>query len=199
MLEPIAKKKWNRLTYVSELMVTGGKQWDENLVKLLTMEADAEAILRIHIPQRDVVDSPAWYHEQSGMFTVRSAYRLAWSHSDLATRHQATSSAPSGERKIWNSLWSANVQPKIRIFGSQLAHDSLPTVKNKWKRTLEIINVCKLCGQREEDGYHATVACIRARALREEMRKVWVLPPEKVLDTLVEIGCLYCFMHYHRK
>jgi ribonuclease HI len=179
MLEPIVKKRWNRLTYVSELMVTGTKQWDENRVRLLTVEGDANAILRINIPQMEREDSPAWYYEQSGMFTVKSAYRLAWSHSDLAIRHQATSTSPNGERKIWEVLWKTKVQPKIRIFGWQLAHDSLPTGKNKWKRTLEIINVCKLCGQREEDGYHATVACTRARALREEMRKVWALPAEK--------------------
>jgi hypothetical protein len=77
MLEPIVKKRWNRLTYVSELLVSGTKQWDENRVRLLTVEGDANAILRINIPQMEREDSPAWYYEQSGMFTVKSAYRLA--------------------------------------------------------------------------------------------------------------------------
>jgi len=35
--------------------------------------------------------------------------------------------------------------------------------------------------EREEDGYHAVVACTKSRALREELRKEWELISEDIL------------------
>jgi hypothetical protein len=100
---PIRERNFNRLTYVNELMVPGEKRWEQR-VRHLLLEDDAEAVLKIRIPQRDTEDIPAWHCEKNGLFTVKSAYKLAWSLSDLGVRHQATSSAPDGERKIWQSL-----------------------------------------------------------------------------------------------
>uniref|UniRef100_A0ACD6AUC3 Uncharacterized protein n=1 Tax=Avena sativa TaxID=4498 RepID=A0ACD6AUC3_AVESA len=50
---------------------------------------------------------------------------------------------------------------------------------NKYRRTLEIDGKCKICGLCEEDSYHATVYCTKAKALRHEMRKFWKIPEEK--------------------
>lgn len=49
---------------------------------------------------------------------------------------------------------------------------------NKWKRTLEVDNVCKLCGMGEEDEFHAIVSCTKSKALRHEMKGAWDLPSE---------------------
>ena len=77
-----------------------------------------------------------------------------------------------------NLIWKANVPPKVRIFGWRIATDSLPTNINKRRRTLEINDTCSICGNGEEDAFHATVICTKATALRQAMRKVWTLPPE---------------------
>jgi hypothetical protein len=37
-----------------------------------------------------------------------------------------------------------------------------------------------VCGVEPETSYHATVTCTKARALRNEMRKIWDLPSEEV-------------------
>ncbi|PNT73452.1 hypothetical protein BRADI_2g58691v3 [Brachypodium distachyon] len=37
---------------------------------------------------------------------------------------------------------------------------------------------CNICGWEEEDEHHAVLGCTKARALREELRKTWDLPPE---------------------
>src|SRR5438128_9683403 len=94
-------------------------------------DEEAETILKIRIPQWEIEDYPAWHLERHGFFTVKSAYRLAWQCSESGGREQGTSTASNGERKIWTSLWSTNVQPKVRIFAWMVAHDSLPTGKNK--------------------------------------------------------------------
>ena len=69
---------WNRLTYVKELMRDGEKQWDEHRVQHLLHTEDVVAVLRIRIPQREMEDFPAWHLEKSGLFSVKSAYKLAW-------------------------------------------------------------------------------------------------------------------------
>lgn len=40
-------------------------------------------------------------------------------------------------------------------------------------------SICNICGNGEEDEHHAIVACTKSRALRQAMREVWLLPPEK--------------------
>ena len=37
-----------------------------------------------------------------------------------------------------------------------------------------------ICGNGEEDEFHAVIACSKSRALRHAMREDWGLPPEKV-------------------
>jgi ribonuclease HI len=56
----------------------------------------------------------------------------------------------------------------------------LPTKKNKYRRKLELDSTCNICGCEDETSFHATVACTKSRALREEMRKGWDLPAESL-------------------
>ena len=57
----------------------------------------------------------------------------------------ATSRAPDGKRAIWKALWRYPTPPKVRIFGWQIATNSLATMENKHKRTLEKIGcVCPM-------------------------------------------------------
>jgi hypothetical protein len=40
---------------------------------------------------------------------------------------------------------------------------------------------CTICGREDESGYHAVLRCTKARALRLELSKQWVLPDESKL------------------
>jgi ribonuclease HI len=75
-------------------------------------------------------------------------------------------------------FWNANVPKKVKFFGWRVARDNLATKRNKMRRSLERDGMCNICGREEEDSFHATVNCTKARALRYEMRKHWSLPPE---------------------
>jgi hypothetical protein len=50
--------------------------------------------------------------------------------------------------------------------------------KNKLKKKLEVDGICVVCGCEDESSYHATVACTKSKALRQEMRKIWDIPNE---------------------
>jgi hypothetical protein len=62
------------------------------------------------------------------------------------------------------------VQPKIRVFAWRAATDTLPTKKNKWRRSLEVDDRCLIYGRDVEDAHHAIIRCTKAAALRETMR-----------------------------
>lgn len=181
-LKILEKKTWNRLIYVRELIVTDTKTWNEPLIRHIIREEDADEILKIRIPQREEEDFPAWHYEKTGIFSVRSAYRLAWNLARKTSEQASSSSGGADGRKIWDNVWKANVQPKVRVFAWKLAQDKLATWENKKKRKIEMFGTCPICGQKEETGFHATVECTLAKPLRASLREHWTLPDESLFS-----------------
>ena len=57
-------------------MKPGGKEWDVALIHQLFHTYDAEEICKIRVPIQVAEYCVAWHEEKSGVFTVRSAYKL---------------------------------------------------------------------------------------------------------------------------
>jgi hypothetical protein len=74
--KPATPKGANLLIKVNELInpVTG--EWDEQLVRETFWPEDANEILRITIAE-NLEDWPAWYFDAKGLFSVKSAYKVA--------------------------------------------------------------------------------------------------------------------------
>jgi hypothetical protein len=89
----------------------------------------ANVLSKIKLSDRRTDDVLAWHPERSGIFSVRSAYRLGQTLQDIP-QATASSSNPDGERSLWRKIWKANVPPKVRIFAWKLGRDALPTKKN---------------------------------------------------------------------
>lgn len=176
----LKKRVRNRLMYVKDLMDAGSRSWNENLIRNVMHKEDADEVLKIRLSNQQPENFPAWHLEKTGLFTVKSAYMLAWNLSKNAVE-ASSSTATSGEKKLWLALWKTKVQAKIKIFAWKLALDRLPTWVNKCRRKIERQSICQICGSAEEDGFHATVECTKAKALREAIREVWRLPPENKL------------------
>jgi hypothetical protein len=144
---------------------------------------DAETVLQIKIPACAGEDWLAWSYNQSGMFSVKSAYRLGL---DLKERgiKAGGSSRPAGEREMWDVIWKANVLPKIRVFGWKLATNSLGVQATRCNRNMDMIPTCSICGMGDETSHHAMVECTKAKALRYRLSENWVLPEDgKLRDT----------------
>jgi ribonuclease HI len=171
-------KKNSQLRWVNQLISPGSNSWNTSLLHELFFDFDVQTILKINLPVEKVDDYVAWHFKRNGIFTVKSAYRLALNLKQKQRGNESSSNHPSGERGIWNAIWKSNVPPKVRIFGWRVAMDALPTKKNKWRRTLELNNVCSICGNGVEDAHHANVACTKSKALRHALRQVWDLPDE---------------------
>ena len=97
---------------MSELFLIGSRSWDENLIRHLFYIHDAEEILKLRILRVGEGDIIAWHHEKSGLFSVKSAYRLALNLKEPRSVSGNSSDAINGDRRLWNIIWNANVPPK---------------------------------------------------------------------------------------
>jgi hypothetical protein len=169
----------SRLRRVADLINQNDHTWKEDIVRKNFMPHDAEEVLRIRLPSSDTEDFVSWPSEKNGVFSVRSAYRLALDEKlDIQTN---SSNSKDGERKLWNAIWKANVPPKVRVFVWKLATNSLAVQANRSKRLPNVLPTCTICGMEVEDGYHAVMTCTTAKALRYEAIRSWTLPSEKDL------------------
>ena len=64
-----------------------------------------------------VEDCVAWHYEKSGVFTIKSAYKLAYEIRNNATAAASSSFRDAGDRNIWGLIWKARIREKIKIFG----------------------------------------------------------------------------------
>jgi hypothetical protein len=173
----IGKASKQRLRWVSDLINPATRSWDEAKVRSVLYPPDAEEALRITLSPSQNEDFIAWAHESNGIFSVRSAYKLGM---ELQEREgqTATSTNPQGDRSLWNLIWTANVPPKLKVFGWKLATNTLGVQVHRCRRNMEVMPTCTLCGREPETAHHAVVACTKATALRQCLRKTWPLPTE---------------------
>lgn len=182
-MRPIGTTRACRLRRVEHLIDQEGRAWDETLLRRYFYPCDVAEIMKIKIPWSRCADWLAWNFEKSGMFTVKSAYRLAFQLKHGSDRTES-SSRPEGGRRLWKNIWSAHVPSKVRVFAWKVVRNGLPTRANKHRRHLESQSDCELCGWAREDVFHAVVACPHAKGLRDAMRAHWSLPrEEEIINT----------------
>jgi hypothetical protein len=117
----------SRLRKVADLINQHDHTWKEEIVREIFMPHDAEEVLKIRLPMFDTDDFISWPGESNGIFSVRSAYRLALDEK-LPINTNSSHSA-NGDRKLWRTIWKANVPPNIRVFIWRLATDALASRK----------------------------------------------------------------------
>ena len=114
------------------------------------------------------------------MFTVWSAYKLAATLNRNTSVGASNSSSATGNISIYMGCYFEIGRPeRIKIFGWRVATSNLATKRNKCTRTIIHDSVCDICGNGDEDEFHAVISCTKSKALRFSMRKVWGLPDEK--------------------
>ena len=81
--------------------------------KFCTKEADA--ICKIPLSQRNVVDSVVWMHTKNGKYFVKFGYHLA--RKVMRNDDGVGSSDGVGGQQIWKKIWQLHVPSKMKIFG----------------------------------------------------------------------------------
>lgn len=168
---------------VSELIDQTLRTWNKQLMNEVFLQMDSNMIMSIPLCTSTQGDFWAWHYEKSGMFTVRSAYRMMVHTIERVTswlENTAGRSNTKEDEKEWNKLWKEQVPSKVRVFLWRLAHQSIPTQDIRQRRKMADNSKCNVCG-REDSWKHSLLECHMAKA-------VWSLEHEEITGTL----CMIC-------
>jgi len=136
--QPITPSNGHQLVNVSELMTENG-DWNTELIKNTFLSIDADAILR-QPRGRIGQDFWAWSPEKSGIYSVRSAYKLLYGKKVDRNQDQVPGSSSDG---LWKKLWKIKVPPKVRVFWWRVSNDFLAARQVLFKRHIEPVPFCE--------------------------------------------------------
>ena len=172
-----ACKKADPPVLVASYINNTSATWRVDRLGEFFLPMDIEVIQTIPICTRRIDDFFAWHYEKTGVFSVKSAYRMlvdtkrrreAWLH------ETTTSSTSEREEKDWVSLWKTHVPVKIRVFLWRLMNNSIPTGDVRFHRKMANDSNCSLCGA-VDSWRHSLLECTMSRC-------VWALAPEAVVE-----------------
>jgi hypothetical protein len=156
--------KGNNRIRVSELIDAHGK-WNIEKIYDTFYPIDVDAILRIKPSLRGFDDILAWQPERSGIFTVKSAYNLAFSELPIQCNFGSSSTRQGGRDSCWKKIWSSSVPPKVKTFAWKAASNALATEQNKLNINMKVTGHCHICYLEKEDVAHALYYCPHAHHL----------------------------------
>ncbi|EEC79285.1 hypothetical protein OsI_20088 [Oryza sativa Indica Group] len=158
---PITPRGNSILTKVVELIDPGTGWWDEQLVNDLFWPEDAATILATQVDE-NLEDWPTWHFDSKGLFSVKSAYKLAVQIREKEKCRDASGSSLNtshADTLQWEKIWNMEVPNKIKMFVWRLAHNSLPVRCNIRRRGMESDNLCPMCNRFDEDCGHLFLKC----------------------------------------
>ncbi|KAE8770782.1 hypothetical protein D1007_57410 [Hordeum vulgare] len=129
---------------------------------------DADIVRKIPLSHTAQTDFYAWHYEKSGLFMVRSCYRMVvatklrrerWLNGD------AEASDTDRQEANWKKLWGTKVPAKLRLFAWRLARASLPTGQERGRRQMTVDTSCPICQGAEDSWRHALLDCNMARSV----------------------------------
>jgi hypothetical protein len=172
---PRSKQGRCRYRWVSDFISPDGT-WNEQRLHQYFEDEDIVEIMKIKPSRRNEEDFVAWFPEKNGMFTVRSAYRLALHKQMRCTERGATSSRPDGFDPCWRLIWKSPIPPKAKLLAWRISRNALATQLNMQRRGMSTTGLCQVCGREDEDTLHVFLRCPHARDLWRAMTEVWDLP-----------------------
>ncbi|XP_042944649.1 uncharacterized protein LOC122278535 [Carya illinoinensis] len=131
--------------------------WEIEIVRRTLPPREASDVLRIPLGPSPREDKLIWHYENSGEYTVRSAYRLFWSIKNH--RVEGGCSNYQALRGFWKQLWSMPIPHRVRVFSWRACKHGLPTLQNLRVKKVVSEDTCKFCHEGREDTSHALIYC----------------------------------------
>jgi len=117
-------------------------------------------------------DWPAWHFDAKGIFSMKSAYKIAVARrEDLAERDASTS---DGNGFQWYKIWQLKVPNKIQMFLWRFAHNSLLVRRNIARRGINLDTLCPVCKRFDEDYGHIFFKCKKVKQCWRLMNMEWI-------------------------
>ncbi|KAM6545112.1 hypothetical protein CsatB_025848 [Cannabis sativa] len=132
--------------------------WDLNKLRCYFPDFIIDHILDIPIAGHMCPDVLIWGKENSGIFSVKSAYHLAISSRDIPS-----SSSPLGNKRFWSKLWFSPIPAKVKHCVWRILLNSIPVASNLYHRHIIPAPLCPLCHVAPETVTHAFLECSRVK------------------------------------
>ncbi|XP_042942776.1 uncharacterized protein LOC122276958 [Carya illinoinensis] len=137
-------------------MVEGKKEWNEDLIRSIFREEEADQICCIPLSRKEVEDKPIWGPLNKGLFSVKSAYFL---EKERSSRWQGESSKGFEADDQWKHIWSMNLPSKMKLFMWKVGNNLLATKSNLVARKVCDNSRCPICLKEAENVMHVLWLC----------------------------------------
>jgi len=137
---------------VSSLLCPISNNWDYELLRDILCQRDIDLILSLPAPCVRIHDSIYWGGEDKGIYTVKSAYKIA------------TGIICTGYERSWAKMWKLNLPPKVKCFFWSLCAMYLPTKDALLLKRVNCEQLCLFCGLANENATH-TFAIVLFRVI----------------------------------
>ncbi|KAK9931600.1 hypothetical protein M0R45_018872 [Rubus argutus] len=181
------------------------RSWDRQRVLNTFVVSDAMLILVIPLSDHYVGDRRIWHSDSKGIFSVKSAYKMA-----LALYSSEVLSAPtdlSGEPFVpfWKCIWHAPIPALAKVCVWKASLGILPTVDRLLAKQVPIEDVvCNLCHMEPKTILHICGMCTYSKVIFQAIPAILELcyPPDRVFTNFFE-WLLHCFqalpkINFHR-
>ncbi|XP_060964627.1 uncharacterized protein LOC133033648 [Cannabis sativa] len=165
---------------VQSLMQVDKLEWDNEVISDVLNHRDRDLIWRIPLSDARRNDQWFWLQESSGVFSVRSAYRL-----QHEAHNNGTLAVPTD---VWRKLWSIKVPPKVLNFLWRACANCLPTKFLLTTKHVQIDDGCPLCTAVPETTLHLLVRCSFARSCWRKIKVPSVAPGAMFFQQWFEAG-----------
>ena len=150
------------------------KCWKSELLEQVFLPRDVEIIKQIPLSKRSPRDRLIWTGTSNENFSVRNAYHLLLH--DQERLLESSSRGLGVSQQLWIAIWSAKVQPKIRVFMWRACLDILPTRTKLFDRGILSSFSCQWCEENPESPSHVLWQC-------EFAQRVWSACPVPIPHT----------------
>lgn len=144
---------------VSDLMVSGTNIWNVDLLNQIVVLDDVPAIKLIKPSVRGLEDHLIWAYAKDGIYYAYAKDGIYYVKSGYHLMHSSALSSHNRSSKVFKSLWSLNIPPKIKQFWWRIRHNSLHVSVGLKRRGMRIDASCQLCGDQDEDVNHLLFQC----------------------------------------
>uniref|UniRef100_A0A803QE56 CCHC-type domain-containing protein n=1 Tax=Cannabis sativa TaxID=3483 RepID=A0A803QE56_CANSA len=140
--------------YVVDLKRPNGC-WDEEFVRVVFNEEDADIILKLPSTGWDIEDKIMWHYTKNGEYSVKSGYCMA-----MELRKEVTQSNEKDMMAWWRGMWKLKLPPKVKHFVWKMANSWLPTHSALTSRGMDVDPRCSRCSNGgRENIFHALWRC----------------------------------------
>lgn len=136
---------------VFSLFHTGTKEWDMEVINDIFDARDQQCIVNTRVEQELDKDTLCWKLENSGQYSVKSAYKLI--------QEQKGSWNAANNIVFWKKLWNIKAPPKALNVVWRAVSSCLPTKTILQTKHIQIDNICPVCKEEAETIFHSLVQC----------------------------------------